>query len=202
MLIDDEWEALETRRSAVSPAEGQNSPWSARDGFQLGPPRRHGVAILVEGRCEEMAVAWTPAGPEVAFHGGVSRFTPQHFVENDRMFPRTATGLIVLRDLRQTRVDGHDPFDVDLEHMNEGGTVKAPMHGKLIAVVVKPGDTVAKGQRLAILEAMKMEHALVAPAAGEVAEVAAAEGEQVAEGARLITLKIAETPGADDTVGA
>ena len=60
------------------------------------------------------------------------------------------------------------------------------MHGKLIAVFVKPGDRVEKGQRLAIVEAMKMEHALVAPAAGEIAEVAAEPGAQVAEGARLI----------------
>jgi 3-methylcrotonyl-CoA carboxylase alpha subunit len=66
------------------------------------------------------------------------------------------------------------------------------MHGKLIAVFVKAGERVAKGQRLAILEAMKMEHALVAPADGEVAEVAAEPGSQVAEGARLIVLKTDE----------
>ena len=57
-----------------------------------------------------------------------------------------------------------------------GGSVKAPMHGKLIAVFVQPGDRVEKGQRLAIVEAMKMEHALVAPADGEVAEIAAEAG--------------------------
>ena len=71
----------------------------------------------------------------------------------------------------------------------EGGSVKAPMHGKLIALFVQPGDRVEKGQRLAIVEAMKMEHALVAPADGEVAEVAAEVGSQVAEGARLIVVK-------------
>ena len=97
--------------------------------------------------------------------------------------------VIVLRDGRQTRVALHDPFAVDLEHMDEGGVVKAPMHGKLVAVFVQPGDRVEKGQRLAVVEAMKMEHALVAPADGEVAEVAAEPGEQVAEGARLIVLK-------------
>jgi 3-methylcrotonyl-CoA carboxylase alpha subunit len=63
------------------------------------------------------------------------------------------------------------------------------MHGKLVAVFVKAGDRVEKGQRLAIVEAMKMEHALVAPADGEIAEVAAEAGAQVAEGARLIVLK-------------
>jgi 3-methylcrotonyl-CoA carboxylase alpha subunit len=68
------------------------------------------------------------------------------------------------------------------------------MHGKLIALFVRPGDRVEKGQRLAIVEAMKMEHALVAPADGEVAEVAAEPGQQVAEGARLIVLKGEEAP--------
>jgi 3-methylcrotonyl-CoA carboxylase alpha subunit len=89
-------------------------------------------------------------------------------------------------------VQPYDPFDVDLEHMDQGGSVKAPMHGKLIAVFVKAGDKVEKGQRLAIVEAMKMEHVLIAPADGEVAEIAAEPGAQVAEGARLIGLKTEE----------
>jgi 3-methylcrotonyl-CoA carboxylase alpha subunit len=89
---------------------------------------------------------------------------------------------------RQVAVEAPDPFDVDLEHEGVGGTVKAPMHGRLVAVFVAPGERVAKGQRLAIVEAMKMEHALTAPADGEVAEVLAEAGAQVAEGARLITL--------------
>ena len=189
MLVDDEWEELEARRASLSPAEGLHSPWAERDAFQLGPPRRHGLSVTVEGERRDMAVTWAADGPEVAFGTGVSRFTPEHFTGNDRAFPRTDTGVIVLRGGRQTRVDRHDPFAVDLEHMDEGGTVKAPMHGKLVAVFVRPGDKVEKGQRLAVVEAMKMEHALVAPAAGEVAEVAAEAGAQVAEGARLIVIK-------------
>ncbi|MFL5168911.1 MAG: acetyl/propionyl/methylcrotonyl-CoA carboxylase subunit alpha [Microvirga sp.] len=188
MLIDDEWETLEARRSSLAPAEGFHSPWSERDGFELGPPRSHGLSVVVEGHRHDMSVTWAAEGPEVAFGSGVSRFIPAHFVDNHRSFPRTDSGLIVLRNGRQTRVDRHDPFAVDLEHIDEGGAVKAPMHGKLIAVFVRPGDRVEKGQRLAIVEAMKMEHALVAPAAGEVAEVAAEPGQQVAEGARLIVL--------------
>ena len=42
------------------------------------------------------------------------------------------------------------------------------MHGKVLAVLVAEGDKVEKGQRLAIIEAMKMEHALTAPRAGRV----------------------------------
>ena len=50
------------------------------------------------------------------------------------------------------------------------------------------GDRVAKGQRLAVVEAMKMEHALLAPRDGEIAEVLAEAGQQVPEGAKILVL--------------
>jgi propionyl-CoA carboxylase alpha chain/3-methylcrotonyl-CoA carboxylase alpha subunit len=63
------------------------------------------------------------------------------------------------------------------------------MPGKIVAAPAAAGDAVAKGAPIIVLEAMKMEHALVAPADGEVAEITAEVGSQVAEGARLIVLK-------------
>jgi len=68
-------------------------------------------------------------------------------------------------------------------------SVRAPMNGAIIAVDVKPGDAVTKGQRLAVLEAMKMEHRLVAPADGTVAEVPVAVGDQVATRAVVIRME-------------
>ena len=59
------------------------------------------------------------------------------------------------------------------------GAILAPMPGKVIAVDVSEGDAVTAGQRLMVLEAMKMEHALTAPFDGTVAELAASEGGQV-----------------------
>ncbi|GGD44770.1 ATP-grasp domain-containing protein [Erythrobacter arachoides] len=59
------------------------------------------------------------------------------------------------------------------------GDILAPMPGKVIAVDVAEGDTVTAGQRLLVLEAMKMEHALTAPFDGVVAELSASEGAQV-----------------------
>ncbi|MEE4118467.1 MAG: biotin carboxylase N-terminal domain-containing protein [Paracoccaceae bacterium] len=69
-----------------------------------------------------------------------------------------------------------------------GDVVEAPMPGLVRALLVAPGDTVAAGQRLAVLEAMKMEHALAAPRDGSVAECLVAEGAQVEAGAALIRL--------------
>ena len=59
------------------------------------------------------------------------------------------------------------------------------MPGRIVAVRVKAGDRVAKGQPLVILEAMKMEHTLTAPFQGTVTAISAAEGNQVSEGVVL-----------------
>ena len=72
------------------------------------------------------------------------------------------------------------------------GAIISPMPGKVILVSVAAGETVKKGQPLATLEAMKMEHVLTAPFDGTVAVVSVAEGDQVAEGVALVRL---EKPG-------
>ncbi|MGV9008723.1 acetyl/propionyl/methylcrotonyl-CoA carboxylase subunit alpha [Brevundimonas sp.] len=59
------------------------------------------------------------------------------------------------------------------------GSLRAPMPGKIVATPAKAGDIVTKGQSIIVLEAMKMEHALVAPFDGEVGAVNAAVGDQV-----------------------
>jgi len=68
------------------------------------------------------------------------------------------------------------------------GRVIAPMNGRVAAVHVKPGDPVAAGDPLVVLEAMKMEHALVARAAGKVKAVHVEAGAQVAPGRLLVEL--------------
>ncbi|MGR3635163.1 MAG: acetyl/propionyl/methylcrotonyl-CoA carboxylase subunit alpha [Shimia sp.] len=70
-----------------------------------------------------------------------------------------------------------------------GNVVVAPMPGLVKAVFAEAGQTVSKGDRLAILEAMKMEHSLLAPRDGVVGEVLTAEAAQVEDGAALIRLE-------------
>jgi 3-methylcrotonyl-CoA carboxylase alpha subunit len=74
------------------------------------------------------------------------------------------------------------------ESAAEGGRLTAPMPGKVVSFAVQAGDKVRKGQPLAVMEAMKMEHTIAAPADGEVAELLYAPGDQVAEGAELLKL--------------
>jgi 3-methylcrotonyl-CoA carboxylase alpha subunit len=71
----------------------------------------------------------------------------------------------------------------------EGGRLTAPMPGKVVALLAQAGDKVAKGQALAVMEAMKMEHTLHAPRDGVVAELLYAVGDQVAEGGELLRLE-------------
>ncbi|MDZ4356259.1 MAG: acetyl/propionyl/methylcrotonyl-CoA carboxylase subunit alpha [Variovorax sp.] len=72
----------------------------------------------------------------------------------------------------------------------EGGRLTAPMPGKVVSFSVKAGDVVKKGQALAVMEAMKMEHTIAAPADGTVAELLYAPGDQVNEGAELLKLSV------------
>ncbi len=70
-----------------------------------------------------------------------------------------------------------------------GGRLTAPMPGKVIAVLVEPGQAVEAGTPLIVMEAMKMEHTIGAPAAGVVAEILYAVGDQVADGAQLLVME-------------
>jgi biotin carboxyl carrier protein len=68
-------------------------------------------------------------------------------------------------------------------------TVRSPIPGRLIKLLVKPGDAVAAGQTMVVLEAMKMENELGAPRAGRVAEVRCAEGTAVEAGQDLVIVQ-------------
>ena len=71
-----------------------------------------------------------------------------------------------------------------------GGDVLAPMHGLILEIFVETGQKVEKGTRLAVLEAMKMQHDIVALEAGEVAQVQCEKGKQAASGDLLFKLKL------------
>ncbi len=91
---------------------------------------------------------------------------------------------------RQAFVELVDPFAKAEAGAEEGDTaIRAPMNGRLVAIAVEDGDTVEAGQRLAVVEAMKMEHALVAPFAGVVRDLTAAVGEQVEMGERIMWIE-------------
>jgi len=98
----------------------------------------------------------------------------------------------VFTPLGATQITAVDLLAHAGEAAAEGGRLTAPMPGKVVSFAVKAGDAVTKGQPLAVMEAMKMEHTIAAPADGVVQELLYAPGDQVTEGAELLKLVVAE----------
>lgn len=73
-----------------------------------------------------------------------------------------------------------------------GGLLSSPMPGKIVKLLVAPGDAVQEGQTLLVMEAMKMQNELKAAAGGTVATVHVQEGATVETGAALVTLTVSE----------
>ena len=99
-----------------------------------------------------------------------------------------AGGVVTVFMAGAHRFDIPDPLD-RAAHQEASDLTLAPMPGLVKAVFVAPGVAVEAGARLAILEAMKMEHTMLAARAGRVAEVLVTEGTQVEAGAALIRLE-------------
>lgn len=172
--------------AAAERAEGEaRSPWLDADAFSLMPRPPLGLPLLVDGERIEAKIEWSGDDARVSLPGH-----PLAEGEHEVTLAQGEAGTyLALHRGRQTSVALFDPFSVDLDAAaGSGGVVKAPMHGKLIALFVAAGEAVVKGQRLAIVEAMKMEHVLTAPRDGTVTELGATPGAQVAEGAKVVVL--------------
>ena len=154
-------------------------PWTAADGFSLGPERALDLDVVVEGHPRKATVVWRD-GPHVSVDGAPAARV--------RILP-VSGGVVAIGQGVQRHVALKSYDTVDVDHLDGDGTVKAPMHGKVLAIFVAAGASVAKGERVAVVEAMKMEHALLAPADGVVSEITAQVGAQVAEGAKILTVE-------------
>jgi 3-methylcrotonyl-CoA carboxylase alpha subunit len=126
------------------------------------------------------ALSFSRTGEGLDLHHAGQRLAARVYAdgETDHVFAAAGATRIVNIDLLAHAGETHD----------EGGRLTAPMPGKVLHFNVKPGDSVRAGQVLAVMEAMKMEHAIAAPADGVVAELLYAPGDQVPEGAELLTL--------------
>ena len=131
------------------------------------------------------ATAASASAAEQAFelHWQGQRLKVQTYVQGEQVAVFTDRGAALITELDALAHAG--------ETAAEGGRLTAPMPGKVVGFAVKAGDTVKKGQALAVMEAMKMEHTIAAPADGTVAELLYAPGDQVAEGAELLKLATA-----------
>ncbi len=173
-------EQTRVARRATRRSDERRSPWNTADAFGLGGGREVQIAVQIDGQPARARLRFSANGPHATVEG--KEAADCQLVDADG-------GLAAIRDDGVSLIRLGDANVVDLDHLDTDGVVSAPMHGKVLAIEVKVGDRVTKGQRLAVVEAMKMEHALNAYADGTVAEVAVDAGSQVAEGARLIVIK-------------
>ncbi|AVR89825.1 acetyl/propionyl/methylcrotonyl-CoA carboxylase subunit alpha [Thauera aromatica] len=176
------------------------SPWHARDGWRLNACARrvlvfrHGVlrqAVQVEYRADAFALGLDPAaGAWLAARGELGERGQLRAELDGRCLDAT---VISAGEARHVFLDGRswglacvDPLAPAAgEGVAEGG-LRAPMPGRVVALLAQPGQRVEKGAALLSLEAMKMEHTLTAPAAGTVKAFHCALGDQVDDGAELL----------------
>ncbi len=180
------------------------SPWHLASGWRLNDDNTQAVAIRDANREDdpvvEVGVHYRPNGAFLVDLPDGERVTARGTLDDDGTLSAEIDGLsrratvvrqgdelVVLSAGKQhvlglVRAEGEADADA-------GGSLVAPMPGKVIAVLVQEGDTVEKGQPLMVLEAMKMETTIAAPEAGVVTEIRFGAGDQVDDGAQLMVVE-------------
>lgn len=183
-----------------------SSPWTALQAWRLNLPYRQSVdlflpggakrtvglitrpdgSITVSGLDEDLtgSPGWRgDHGFEVDFSGSLARATVLHHGHSLEVRVGGFTFNFGLRESEQAEQNA----------LPRDGKLLAPMPGKVLGIFVKPGQSVEAGERLLVLEAMKMEHRLTAPVSGTIKAVHTAENDQVPEGRLLVEMDIAAT---------
>jgi biotin carboxyl carrier protein len=109
-----------------------------------------------------------------------------HVLLDDRSFEVRTSGDRLDVDGFELTIEVEDPRQVARIRTGSAGegrqTIAAPMPGKVVRLLVAPGDPVERDQDVVVIEAMKMQNALKSPKTGRVAEVRCNEGAAVAAG--------------------
>jgi 3-methylcrotonyl-CoA carboxylase alpha subunit len=185
---------------AAEAALESSDPWSRRDGWRMHGGARRRFELEVGG--EQRAVTLVREHDGVMQMGigdarwpirvqslgaqrhdvvlGERRLQLTVYAVGEQLGVFSAQGSALLREI--------DPIAHAGEAAGEAGRLTAPMPGKLVACLVKAGEAVKRGQPLAVMEAMKMEHTISAPRDGLVAEWLYGPGDQVSEGGELLRL--------------
>jgi len=182
-------------------ASEDSDPFSRRDGWRSHGLMQRRFAFEFHGEAAKAELTY--------LHDGALQLALGDVV-GPLVFSRTAQGMDVQFAGRRLTANVYQNGEVDhvftaqgatqiiaidlLAHAGEshveGGRLTAPMPGKVVSFAVKMGDKVSKGQALAVMEAMKMEHTIAAPADGVVQELLYAPGDQVTEGSELLKIAI------------
>jgi acetyl-CoA carboxylase biotin carboxylase subunit len=162
-------------------------PWDESDGFRLAGSSSETIEFLVGEKKAEVRI--------VHHRGGVMSVTVDarefDMHAHAARVARLSSGAIVVMETGETwTLSLYDPFAAADSVGATTDRVSTPMPGKIVQVLVKAGDSVKRGQALAVLEAMKMEHTLSAPADAKVASVDVSPGDQVTDGATVVRFEM------------
>jgi len=190
--------AEQAQASAAAQASGDpHSPWHIVDGWRLNLGSHHELVFAEGEREHRVEVHFTSRGWVYSRDGKAQSLAGK----DEGGVLQVVLGERALR-VRAVRDGAHWHLFRDGSHRvlqlqsaqtapepdSALGSLAAPMPGKVLKVLVRPGAKVARGAPLMILEAMKMEHTIAAPHDGEVAAIHFKAGEQVNEGAELLRL--------------
>jgi len=185
---------------ALERAQEDADPWSRRDGWRMYGAARRRFELEHEGTHHSVLLERRHGGGMTLHVAGRAQAfevhsdgTERHDVMLDDERHRLAVYAVGERVAVFGASGSAQLQEIDViahagDAAGEGGRLTAPMPGKLIALMARAGDKVVKGQPLAVMEAMKMEHTIASPRDGVVTEVLHAVGDQVAEGGELLRL--------------
>lgn len=159
------------------------------------------LALTISGEPEQLEIL-SPApacrfrlGEEAAREALVDTPEPGIYsvILDGRSYQAYIEGSTVTIDGWRFEIELHDPREWSAKSRRHGGegvqTIVSPMPGKVVRVLVKPGEEVQAGQGLIVVEAMKMQNEMKAPRAGRVIHVQAKEGSTVTAGEALAAIE-------------
>ena len=163
-------------------------------GFNIWSSLQKRIVLHHEGRPYEVFIKSISARAHDVLAMGVTqeiRHNSGRWLVNGAPMPRfsVANGMVTVFSRYGISFEVDDPLARDAKKGSSADLIEAPMPGLVKVMLARPGHTVHEGERLAVLEAMKMEHSLLAERDGVVAEVLADEGSQVEAGAALVRLE-------------
>ncbi|RJG03986.1 acetyl/propionyl/methylcrotonyl-CoA carboxylase subunit alpha [Noviherbaspirillum sedimenti] len=195
-------ELLHEAGAAEKSAE-RGSPWLGLDGWRLNGRGQRTIALRHGDVRQDVGVASVAGGWELSlgdsrvFARGVLQSNGQLHVQLGER--RLHAAVVIAAERRHVFVDGRawplarvDNLYTGGEGDEAGGGLRAPMPGKIVALLAQPGATVEKGTPLLVMEAMKMEHTITAPANGTIKAFSYAPGDQVADGVELVEFEVTE----------
>ena len=173
---------LLAKRRAALMHDSDADPWGSTDAFQLGPKRRQSIPVLVDGAPRAAQIEWVEPG--VVMVEGDSA----HRLDED-LFSTYAGERAYAWSENVRYAVAWPTYDIDA--IADGGSldiIRAPINGRLAKILVGEGQAVTKGDKVAIVEAMKMEHILHAARDGTIARICAKEGAQLTQGTLIASL--------------